>query len=123
VNVPSVNAQRVMKRVPLPKFVTIGHFKIHLTLIDHDIAYNVCEMQGCFLNKPPYQIYLDKDIIDRNDTDSKNLVIHELCHVIYFIYLLSKDKDEESVVNAMSNGITEIFYKSELKDWLKSCDG
>ena len=110
-----------MKRVPLPKSVTIGHFVIHLTLIDSDIAYNVCEMQGCFLSKPPYQIYLDKKIIERNDMDSKNLVIHELCHAIYFIYLL-KDKDEESIVNAMSNGITEILYRSELKDWLKNCE-
>lgn len=120
-SVPSVVAQTVMKRVPLPKSVTIGHFVIHLTLIDSDIAYNVCDMQGCFLSKPPYQIYLDKEIIERNDMDSKNLVIHELCHAIYFIYLL-KDKDEESIVNAMSNGMTEILYRSELKDWLKSCD-
>lgn len=117
-----VDARNVMKKISLPEYVSIGHFKIYLTPIDHDVAYNVCEMQGCFLSKPPYQIYLDKDIIDRNDVDSKNLVIHELCHAIYYIYLL-KDKDEESIVNGMSNGITELFYKSELKEWLKSCDG
>lgn len=102
----------------LPEFVTIGHFKIHLIPISHDLSYDICEMQGCFLSKPPYQIYLDEDILSRNDADSKNLVIHELCHAIYYIYQL-KDKDEESIVNGMSNGITELLYKSELKDWLK----
>ena len=105
----------------LPKFVTIGHFKVELIPISHDISYEVCEMQGCFISKPPYKIYLDEDIISLNNEDSKNLLIHELCHVIYYIYHL-KDKDEESVVNGMSNGITELLYKSELKDWFKEID-
>jgi len=106
----------------LPKHVTIGPFSVELICAPHDIMYEVSEAQGTFVIKPPYKIYLDKEMIERGGADAVNVVLHECMHVAYYQYQL-KDKDEESIVNGMSNGITEIFYKSELKEWLKSCDG
>jgi hypothetical protein len=80
--------------------------------------YEVSEAQGTFVIKPPYKIYLDKEMIDRGGADAVNVVLHECMHVAYYQYQL-KDKEEETVVNSFGNFMTELLCRSELKDWLR----
>jgi hypothetical protein len=102
----------------LPKHVTIGPFLVELICAPHDIMYEVSEAQGTFVQKPPYKIYLDKEMIDRGGADAVNVVLHECMHVAYYQYQL-KDKEEETVVNSFGNFMTELLCRSELKDWLR----
>jgi hypothetical protein len=102
----------------LPKHVTIGPFSVELICAPHYIMYEVSEAQGAFVVKPPYKIYLDKEMIERGGADAVNVVLHECMHVAYYQYQL-KDKDEETVVNSFGNFMTELLCRSELKDWLR----
>ena len=102
----------------LPKNVTIGPFLVELICAPHDIMYEVSEAQGTFVIKPPYKIYLDKEMIERGGADAVNVVLHECMHVAYYQYQL-KDKEEETVVNSFGNFMTELLCRSELKDWLR----
>jgi hypothetical protein len=102
----------------LPKHVTIGPFSVELICAPHYIMYEVSEAQGAFVVKPPYKIYLDKEMIERGGADAVNVVLHECMHVAYYQYHL-KDKDEETVVNSFGNFMTELLCRSELKDWLR----
>jgi len=102
----------------LPKHVTIGPFLVELICAPHELMYEVSEAQGTFVQKPPYKIYLDKEMIDRGGADAVNVVLHECMHVAYYQYQL-KDKDEETIVNSFANFMTEILCRSELKDWLR----
>ena len=102
----------------LPKNVTIGPFSVELICAPHDMMYEVGEAQGIFIQKPPYKIYLDKEMIERGGADAVNVVIHECMHVAYYQYQL-KDKEEETVVNSFGNFMTELLCRSELKDWLR----
>ena len=44
-------------------------------------------------------------------------MMHEMLHVGYYQYHL-KDKEEETLVNAMANFLTELLSRSELKEWI-----
>lgn len=102
----------------LPKHVTIGPFSVELICAPHDMMYEVGEAQGIFVQKPPYKIYLDKEMIERGGADAVNVVLHECMHVAYYQYQL-KEKDEETIVNSFGNFMTELICRSELKDWLR----
>ena len=102
----------------LPKYVRVGAFKVELVCLAHNIMYEVSGAQGTFIIKPPYQIFLDKEMIERGGADAINVVLHELLHVGYYQYHL-KDKEEESVVNSFGNFITEVLCHSTLGDWIK----
>tara|TARA_X000000368_G_C23039348_1_gene716147 strand:+ start:1378 stop:1710 length:333 start_codon:yes stop_codon:yes gene_type:complete len=106
-----------MKKVKLPKKVTIGAFEVELITIPHEVSYEVGEAQGVFVPKPPYKIFLDQSIIDLGGKDAVNVVIHEMLHIGYYQYLL-KDKEEETIVNSYGNFMTELLSRSELKDWI-----
>ena len=106
-----------MRKVKLPKKVTIGAFEIELITIPHEVSYEVGEAQGVFVGKPPYKIFLDEGIINLGGKDAVNVVIHEFLHVGYYQYLL-KEIEEETVVNSYGNFITELLSRSELKDWI-----
>ena len=72
----------------LPKYVTVGPFTIQLVCVPHELMYEISEAQGAFLIKPPYKIYLDKEMIDVGGPDAVNVLIHELLHVGYYQYNL-----------------------------------
>ena len=40
-------------------------------------------------------------------------------HAIYYQYNLNKESTEEDIVNAMSNGITELLLRTDLFKWIK----
>ena len=65
------------KNKRLPKFVTIGPFKVELVCAPHEIIYEMGEAQGMFVQKPPYKIYLDKEMIEEGGADAFNVVVHE----------------------------------------------
>jgi hypothetical protein len=79
--------------------------------------YEVGEAQGTFIVKPPYQIFLDKEMVERGGADAINVVLHELMHVGYYQYHL-KDKEEETIVNSFGNFMTELLCHTELGDWV-----
>jgi len=102
----------------LPKHVTIGPFAVELICAPHELMSEVAEVEGTFLQKPPYKIYLDENIIEKGGANAVNVVIHELLHVAYYQYYL-KDRDEERTVNSFSNFLTELLCHSNLKDWVR----
>ena len=106
-----------MKKVVLPKKVNAGPFEVELVLIPHEVAYESSDYQGSFVSKPPLKIYLDENIINLGGRDAINVVMHEMMHVGYYQYHL-KDKEEETLVNSVTNFLTEILTRSELKAWL-----
>jgi hypothetical protein len=106
-----------MKEVVLPKKVNAGPFEVELVLIPHEVAYESSDYQGSFVSKPPLRIYLDENIINLGGRDAINVVMHEMMHVGYYQYHL-KDKEEETLVNSVTNFLTEILTRSELKAWL-----
>jgi hypothetical protein len=106
-----------MKEVVLPKKVHAGPFEVELVLIPHEVAYESSDYQGSFVSKPPLRIYLDENIINLGGRDAINVVMHEMMHVGYYQYHL-KDKEEETLVNSVTNFLTEILTRSELKAWL-----
>ena len=116
----ALSSIHIMKhKITLPKKVTIGAFDVELVLVSHELSYHLAEQQGAFVSNPPYKIYLDEDIIEAGGKDALNLVLHEMMHVGYYQYCL-KDKDEEGVVNAFGNFLTELMMRSELRDWIFS---
>ena len=104
------------KKVELPEFVRLSHYRINLIAINSQISEECAEQQGSFHSRS-MRIYLDEDIILRGGADALNVVIHEMLHVGYYQYLL-KEKEEETVVNSYGNFITELLTRSELKAWI-----
>tara|TARA_B100001094_G_scaffold196362_1_gene190289 strand:+ start:3539 stop:3898 length:360 start_codon:yes stop_codon:yes gene_type:complete len=102
----------------LPKTVRIGAFLVELILVDHEVMYELVSAEGTFICKPPYKIYLDKEMVQRGGPDAVNVVIHELLHVGYHQYHL-KEKEEETIVNSFGNFMTEVLCHSEIKDWIR----
>tara|TARA_Y100000114_G_C11647412_1_gene272398 strand:- start:280 stop:615 length:336 start_codon:yes stop_codon:yes gene_type:complete len=102
----------------LPKLFDVGPFQIRVVLIDSDYSHDVGEQYGSYVERSN-TIYLDKGVIDRGGPDAVNLVIHELMHVIYRQYSLLNKTDEELIVNAFANGLTELFKRTQLLKWVK----
>ena len=106
------------KYTKIPKYVTLGPFRAELALVPPDIMYDVADAQGTFVCRPPYKIFLDRDIIEKGGPDAVNVMIHECMHIGYYQYQL-KDKEEETVVNSFANFLTELLCRSELSQWFK----
>ena len=103
-----------------PNKVEFLHTEIQVKLQDSFMSSEVCDEQGSY-HPQKNVIFLDRDIIEKQNADSMALVWHELCHVIFYYYHLEKSLTEESVVNAMSNSFCEILKRNkQLKKW---CDG
>ena len=107
-----------MKIPKLPEYVEMGPFKVHLKLVSHELAYEVSEQQGSFHSKPPLTIVLDENIMLLENENTFNLLVHELFHCCYYQYNLDKCTEEENIVNAYANFVTELFTRSNAKDYL-----
>ena len=101
-----------------PNQIKLGHFVLTIKFLDSEVIYNLGEQQGSFESRDQ-TIYLDKEIIAGNPDQAINLILHELMHAIYNQYNLNKESTEEDIVNAMSNGITELLTRSDLRKWLE----
>ena len=102
----------------LPKQIKLGHFLIDIQLIDGQLSLNIAEQQGCFVAREQI-IYLDKDIMTGQADRAIGLIIHELCHAIYYQYNLGQHSSEEDIVNAMSNGMTELLTRTDLLKYIQ----
>jgi len=94
------------KRVELPEFVRLSHYRINLIAINSQISEECAEQQGSFHSRS-MRIYLDEDIIENGGTIAIDLVKHELLHAVYYVRQL-EGKNEEDTVNAMATHYTEI---------------
>ena len=101
-----------------PNQIKLGHFVLTIKLLDSELIYNLGEQQGSYESREN-KIYLDKDIVAGEPKQAVNLVIHELMHAIYYQYNLNKESTEEDIVNAMSNGITELLTRTDLFKWIE----
>lgn len=106
------------KSKAFPTRISLGYTYVNLVLVDSKISQNIGEQQGCYSGGLPYTVYFDKDIIRAGGPDAVNLVLHELMHHVYANYQVDEKSGEEVVINTLANGITEILFRSELKDWL-----
>ncbi len=52
-----------MKKIELPEFIRLSHYRIKLIKINSHICYEIGEQQGSFHSKQMI-IYLDEDIIE-----------------------------------------------------------
>jgi hypothetical protein len=95
-----------VKKIELPEFVRLSHYRIKLIKINSHICYEIGEQQGSFHSKQMI-IYLDEDIIEEGGSIAVDLVKHELLHAVYYVRQL-EGKNEEDTVNAMATHYTEI---------------
>jgi len=96
-----------VKKIELPEFIRLSHYRIKLIKINSHICYEVGEQQGSFHSKQMI-IYLDEDIIEEGGSIACDLLLHEILHSIAYIRQLD-GKGEEEVVNGMSTHLIEIF--------------
>ena len=94
------------KKVELPEFVNLSHYRIQIIQINNHISYELAEQQGSFHSRE-MKIYVDETIIERGGTIAVDLVKHELLHAIFYIRQMD-DKKEEDIVNGMATHYTEI---------------
>ena len=106
------------KTKTFPKTINLGYTTVNIVLVDSKISQIVGEQQGCYSGGLPYTVYFDKDIIKEGGPDAVNLVLHELMHHVYANYQVDEKSGEEVVINTLANGITEILFRSELKEWI-----
>lgn len=96
-----------VKSIPLPKTISIGFQDIKV------IEADLIEAQGCYRNELA-EIHINRGMGAR---EQLNTVIHEVLHAICYAYGLKKefeeDEDEEMVVNALANGITEALVRNK----------
>jgi len=96
-----------VKKIELPEFIRLSHYRIKLIKINSHICYEIGEQQGSFHSKQMI-IYVDEDIIEEGGSIACDLLLHEILHSIAYIRQLD-GKGEEEVVNGMSTHLIEIF--------------
>ena len=94
------------KKIELPEFINLSHYRIQILQINNHISYELAEQQGSFHSRE-MKIYVDESIIERGGSISVDLLKHELMHAIFYLRNLD-DKKEEDIVNAMATHYTEI---------------
>jgi len=94
------------KKVELPEFVRLSHYRISLIPINSQISEECAEQQGSFHSRS-MRIYLDEDIIENGGSIAVDLVKHELLHAIFYVRQLD-GQNEENIVNGMATHYTEI---------------
>ena len=95
-----------MKKIELPEFIRLSHYRIKLIKINSHICYEIGEQQGSFHSKQMI-IYVDEDIIEEGGSIAVDLVKHEILQAIYYVRQL-EGKNEEDIVNGMATHYTEI---------------
>ena len=94
------------KKVELPEFIRLSHYRISIQTISSEISEECAEQQGSFHSRS-MRIYVDQDIIEQGGSIAIDLVKHELMHGIFYLRQL-EGKGEEDIVNSMATHYTEI---------------
>jgi len=109
---------RLQQTISLPNKIKVGSVDISVQLIDGLV--DISEDEGSF-DGSKQTIILDKSIIERQNSYSLLLVLHELDHVIFDQHLL-KAAEEEIIVNAFSHSTVQILRDNpDLKKWMDKC--
>jgi len=99
--------EKKYKKVELPEFIRLSHYRITLEQIPSEISEECAEQQGSFHSRT-MRIYLDKGIIEDGGSIACDLLLHEILHSVWYLRGMDS-KSEEDVVNGMSTHIIEIF--------------
>tara|TARA_Y100001972_G_C7449506_1_gene230191 strand:- start:190 stop:552 length:363 start_codon:yes stop_codon:yes gene_type:complete len=94
------------KKVDLPEFIRLSHYRIQIIQINSHISYELAEQQGSFHSRE-MKIYVDETIIEKGGTIACDLLKHEIMHAIFYIRSM-EDKKEEDIVNGMATHYTEV---------------
>tara|TARA_R100000781_G_scaffold107001_1_gene71104 strand:+ start:216 stop:563 length:348 start_codon:yes stop_codon:yes gene_type:complete len=109
---------KLQQTISLPNKIKVGSVDISVQLIDGLV--DISEDEGSY-DGTKQTIILDKNVVERQNSYSLLLVLHELDHVIYEQHLL-KSADEEIVVNAFSHATVQILRDNpDLKKWMDVC--
>jgi hypothetical protein len=104
-----------MKRKIKPlKFIKIGYQRVDV----HNVARLDREHEGCYDGRR-HLIY----VVENSHVEEANTLLHECLHAIWKTQGIKEwiDKeDEEPIVNAIANGLTQMFRDNpQLFTWLK----
>jgi len=97
----------------LPKSFKIGYETIDIEILPTHLAYEICKEEGSF-HANLRKIYISEDVVKRGGATLINILIHELMHVAYWYCNLTSHSSEEDIVNAMSNSLTELLFRTDL---------
>lgn len=97
-----------VKYAPLPSIIHIGYQDIAVTEVDA-----IDNTQGSY-NNESHEIKIKSGSGNR---EKLNTVLHELLHAIVYSYGLKcefkGDEQEEKIVNALGNGLTESLVRNK----------
>lgn len=91
----------------LPKIIYLGYQDIKI------VQEDLVDAQGCYQAEQS-KIRIKEGMEGR---EQLNTVLHEILHAIVYAYGLKKefktDEDEEKIVNALGNGLTEVLVRNK----------
>lgn len=101
-------------RPQIPSRINIGYQKYKVLRVNEDsirqdlkgddaFYYGMCDTTNCYIK-------INKDL----DVEEEcNTLIHECLHAVHKAYgIVARRPDEEFIVTALSNGITELFTRN-----------
>jgi len=101
-------SKKFEKHLSLPKTISLGYQDITIYQIP-----SIDNTLGSY-NNEVHQIKIN---IDSNNREKLNTLLHELIHACVYVYGVKRefkdDDQEEKVVNALSNGLTEAFVRNK----------
>ncbi len=111
---PQTPKKEFVKYTFLPKVIHLGYQDIKVS------EYDLVDAQGC------YQAEQSKIRIKEGmePKEKLNTLLHEIFHGIVYSYGLKKDfkddEEEEKIVNALGNGLTEVLVRNkELVEFIR----
>ena len=109
---------KLRQQILLPKIIKIG--SVDITVQQYDNLTKIAGEEGSF-DEGQQVIQIDKSIVEKNNSYSVLVMLHEISHCIYNQHLL-KDANEEVIVNAFSHGMTQLLKDNpKLNEWISLC--
>ena len=109
---------KLRQQILLPKIIKIG--SVDITVQQYDNLTKIAGEEGSF-DEGQQVIQIDKSIVEKNNSYSVLVMLHEISHCIYNQHLL-KDANEEVVVNAFSHGMTQLLKDNpKFNQWISLC--
>lgn len=91
----------------LPSIIKIGYQDIRVSEVDF-----IDGAQGVYISDNS-EIRIKEGM---SESESLNTILHECLHAIVYVYGIKNDfednDEEEKIVNALGNGLTEIFLRN-----------
>ena len=109
---------KLRQQILLPKIIKIG--SVDITVQQYDNLTKIAGEEGSF-DEGQQVIQIDRSIVEKNNSYSVLVMLHEISHCIYNQHLL-KDANEEVIVNAFSHGMTQLLKDNpKLNEWISLC--